>query len=65
MGLITMYQMTKGFARVAESLDDLALDVPDAEKQFKDYVERAKVEGWLDSTVSFNRLGHSMENGFC
>ncbi|XP_015073139.1 programmed cell death protein 4 [Solanum pennellii] len=66
MGLITMYQMTKGFARVAESLDDLALDVPDAEKQFKVYVERAEAEGWLDSTFSFNRLGHnSMENGFC
>ena len=29
-GLITMYQMMKGFERVSESLDDLALDVPDA-----------------------------------
>ncbi|KAL0286239.1 UNVERIFIED_CONTAM: ma3 domain-containing translation regulatory factor 4 [Sesamum calycinum] len=28
MQLITMNQMTKGFNRVAESLDDLALDVP-------------------------------------
>ncbi|KAJ6938944.1 hypothetical protein NC651_005396 [Populus alba x Populus x berolinensis] len=28
-GLITMYQMMKGFERVSESLDGLALDVPD------------------------------------
>ena len=38
--LITMNQMTKGFSRVAEALDDLALDVPDAQKQFVNYVER-------------------------
>lgn len=54
-GLITMYQMTKGFGRVAESLDDLALDVPDAEKQFTHYVEQAKIGGWLDSSFSFSR----------
>lgn len=64
-GLITMNQMTKGFGRVAESLDDLALDVPDAEKQFTNYVERAKMEGWLDSSVSFNRFGRAIDNGVC
>ena len=62
-GLITMNQMTKGFGRLAESLDDLALDVPDAEKKFAQYVERAKAEGWLDSSVSFQRSGHVVENG--
>lgn len=48
MQLITMNQMAKGFTRVAESLDDLALDVPNAKKQFKDCVERAKTDGWLE-----------------
>ncbi|KAL7245796.1 hypothetical protein ACSBR2_001016 [Camellia fascicularis] len=64
-GLITMNQMMKGFGRVAESLDDLALDVPDADKQFTRYVDRAKAEGWLDSSFSFCRSGHPVENGFC
>ncbi|CAH1443239.1 unnamed protein product [Lactuca virosa] len=60
-GLITPIQMTKGFGRVAESLDDLSLDVPDAKKQFGSLVERAKVEGWLDSSFSFNNK--VLENG--
>ncbi|XAR62230.1 hypothetical protein NMG60_11016916 [Bertholletia excelsa] len=64
-GLITMYQMVKGFGRVAESLDDLALDVPDAKQQFTSYVERAKAEGWLDSSFVFDKLGCPIENGFC
>ncbi|KAM5562135.1 MA3 DOMAIN-CONTAINING TRANSLATION REGULATORY FACTOR 2 [Rosa sericea] len=62
-GLITMNQMTKGFGRVAESLDDLALDVPDAQKQFAHYVERAKTAGWLDSSFCFSKSGHVTENG--
>ncbi|KAL6578291.1 hypothetical protein OROMI_010619 [Orobanche minor] len=56
MQLITMDQMTKGFARVAESIDDLALDVPDAKKQFEKCVERAKVQGWLDGSFSVHAL---------
>ncbi|PIN26057.1 Neoplastic transformation suppressor Pdcd4/MA-3, contains MA3 domain [Handroanthus impetiginosus] len=63
--LITMNQMTKGFTRVADSLDDLALDVPDAKKQFKNYVERAKAEGWLDNSFGVNGSEHDMKNGFC
>ncbi|KAI5312607.1 hypothetical protein L3X38_041780 [Prunus dulcis] len=62
-GLITMNQMTKGFGRVAESLEDLALDVPDVQKQFTRYVERAKNAGWLDSSFSFSKSGHITENG--
>lgn len=62
-GLITMNQMTKGFGRVAESLEDLALDVPDVQKQFTRYVERAKNAGWLDSSFSFSKTGHITENG--
>lgn len=62
-GLITMYQMTKGFGRVQESLDDLALDVPDAEKQFSKYVERAKAAGWIDSSFCFSQSTHARDNG--
>ncbi|KDP27511.1 hypothetical protein JCGZ_20151 [Jatropha curcas] len=64
-GLITSYQMMKGFSRVAESLDDLALDVPDAKKQFVNYVDRAKFAGWLDSSFCFNKSGNIVENGTC
>ncbi|KAJ6352525.1 hypothetical protein OIU76_001707 [Salix suchowensis] len=56
-GLITTYQMMKGFGRVAESLEDLALDVPDAEKQFTQHVERAKLAGWLDSSFCLTKPG--------
>ncbi|XP_059666131.1 MA3 DOMAIN-CONTAINING TRANSLATION REGULATORY FACTOR 2-like [Cornus florida] len=65
IGLITMNQMMKGFGRVAESLDDLALDVPDAEQQFTRYVDWAKTEGWLDLSFCFTRSGHAVENGSC
>lgn len=54
-GLITMNQMMKGFVRVAESLDDLVLDVPDAREQFKHYVALAMDEGWLDSSFGSHR----------
>ncbi|KAI3717816.1 hypothetical protein L1987_69668 [Smallanthus sonchifolius] len=46
-GLITTNQMTKGFGRVKDGLDDLALDIPDAEDKFKVYYEHAVVRGWL------------------
>ncbi|KAF8411574.1 hypothetical protein HHK36_004129 [Tetracentron sinense] len=65
IGLITMNQMMKGFGRVAESLDDLALDVPDAEQQYTRYVEWAKMAGWLDSSFCASRSGHTVENGSC
>ncbi|KAI7750108.1 hypothetical protein M8C21_025927 [Ambrosia artemisiifolia] len=48
-GLITTNQMTKGFGRVKDGLDDLALDIPDAEEKFKAYYEHAVVRGWLVS----------------
>lgn len=62
-GLITMNQMVKGFGRVAESLDDLALDVPDAKNQFACYFERAKANGWLDNSFCFSKQEHATENG--
>ncbi|CAH8392423.1 unnamed protein product [Eruca vesicaria subsp. sativa] len=52
-GLVTIYQMTKGFKRVGESVEDLCLDVPDAWTKFKSCVKRAKVEGFLDESFVF------------
>lgn len=46
-GLITMNQMSKGFGRIKDGLDDLALDIPNAEDKFKFYAGHAKGRGWL------------------
>ncbi|KAG6513186.1 MA3 DOMAIN-CONTAINING TRANSLATION REGULATORY FACTOR 1-like [Zingiber officinale] len=46
-GLITIYQMTKGFSRVKEGLDDIALDIPNAQIKFQFYLEHARQLGWL------------------
>ncbi|XP_077250579.1 MA3 DOMAIN-CONTAINING TRANSLATION REGULATORY FACTOR 1-like [Tasmannia lanceolata] len=46
-GLITINQMTKGFARVRDGLDDLALDIPNAKEKFVFYEENARKNGWL------------------
>ncbi|PAN50838.1 hypothetical protein PAHAL_9G550300 [Panicum hallii] len=64
-GLITPNQMTKGFERVADCVEDLALDVPDAGKQFGCCVERARKEGWLDASFSMARPGQPVSNGVC
>ncbi|KAH9624608.1 hypothetical protein KSS87_010311 [Heliosperma pusillum] len=47
VGIITTNQMTKGFARVMDGIDDLALDIPNAKEKFESYVERAKEQGWI------------------
>ena len=46
-GLITINQMTKGFTRIKDGLDDLALDIPNAREKFSFYVEQAQDKGWL------------------
>ncbi|XP_075494347.1 MA3 DOMAIN-CONTAINING TRANSLATION REGULATORY FACTOR 1-like [Primulina tabacum] len=46
-GLITINQMTKGFSRIKDGLEDLALDIPNAKDKFKWYVEHARERGWL------------------
>ncbi|KAI4343665.1 hypothetical protein L6164_010987 [Bauhinia variegata] len=46
-GLITINQMTKGFTRIKDGLDDLALDIPNAKEKFGFYVEHAQRKGWL------------------
>ncbi|KAM7480111.1 hypothetical protein LguiA_028324 [Lonicera macranthoides] len=53
-GLITINQMTKGFARIKDGLDDLALDIPNAEDKFGFYVEHAKKKGWLLPSFSLS-----------
>ncbi|KAI3688675.1 hypothetical protein L2E82_46430 [Cichorium intybus] len=53
-GLITTNQMTKGFGRMKDGLDDLALDIPNADEKFKAYHEHAVVRGWLIPVVSAN-----------
>ncbi|KAK1259406.1 hypothetical protein QJS04_geneDACA021396 [Acorus gramineus] len=62
MGLVTENQMKKGFERVREGIDDLKLDVPDVEREYKRYVERAKENGWLDSDFSIKK---SVEGEIC
>ncbi|KAA8540729.1 hypothetical protein F0562_024352 [Nyssa sinensis] len=49
-GLISSSQMVKGFVRLAESLDDLALDIPTAKTLFQSVVPQAISEGWLDAS---------------
>ncbi|KAE8720498.1 Tetratricopeptide repeat (TPR)-containing protein [Hibiscus syriacus] len=46
-GLITINQMSKGFTRVKDGLDDLALDIPNAKDKFSFYTEYAQKKGWL------------------
>ncbi|KAH0878271.1 hypothetical protein HID58_065665, partial [Brassica napus] len=61
-GLVTIYQMTKGFKRVGESVEDLCLDVPDAWEKFKSCVERAKVEGFLDESFAFEEEAQGVKD---
>ncbi|GMY15014.1 programmed cell death protein 4 [Fagus crenata] len=51
-GLISSSQMVKGFSRLAESLDDLALDIPSAKTLFQSLVPKAISEGWLDASFA-------------
>ncbi|KAJ6339676.1 hypothetical protein OIU77_007588 [Salix suchowensis] len=46
-GLITINQMTKGFTRIKDGMDDLALDIPNAEEKFNFYLEYAQKKGWV------------------
>ncbi|KAF2314144.1 hypothetical protein GH714_023692 [Hevea brasiliensis] len=48
-GLITINQMTKGFTRIKDGLDDLALDIPNAKEKFSFYLEYASKKGWLQA----------------
>ncbi|KAL9235587.1 hypothetical protein vseg_010333 [Gypsophila vaccaria] len=53
-GIITINQMTKGFGRVMDGLEDLALDIPNAKVKFASYVEHAKKQGWILPTFDLS-----------
>lgn len=64
-GLITLNQMVKGFTRIADSLDDLALDIPDAKEKFTSYVDKGKSQGWLVSTFTVSTKAQPSDmNGY-
>lgn len=60
-GLITINQMTKGFGRVKDVLDDLALDIPNAKEKFESYVEHAKGRGWI--LFAFDSFAEDVSSG--
>ncbi|KAJ8615609.1 hypothetical protein MRB53_034981 [Persea americana] len=45
--LITINQMMKGFARIRDTLDNLAFYISNVEEKFIFYVEHARKNGWL------------------
>jgi len=52
VGLISLAHVVKGFSCCFDSLDDLKLDYPNADKQLVEFVQLAKSEGWLPSDYS-------------
>ena len=47
-GDVSTSQLTKGFQRVADSLEDIELDNPGARNLFEPAVESAREKGWLE-----------------
>lgn len=47
-GLVSVSQMTKGFQRVADNLDDIELDSPNARERFAAFMEAAKERNWVE-----------------
>jgi hypothetical protein len=45
---VTTSEMTKGFRRMADSVEDLSLDVPGAQDKFHTLQARARAEGVLE-----------------
>lgn len=52
-GLITTSQMVKGFGRLADTLDDFALDFPAAKGKFVSIVNKAHEDGWLTTSFEY------------
>ncbi|KAJ4786608.1 Programmed cell death protein 4 [Rhynchospora pubera] len=46
-GVISVTQLTEGFGRVRDVMDDLVLDIPKAAEIFNSYVEHAKKHDWI------------------
>jgi hypothetical protein len=51
-GLITSSQMAKDFTRLSDSIHDLALDIPDANKMLKVFTTRAVDDDWMSAPFS-------------
>ncbi|CAH9101596.1 unnamed protein product, partial [Cuscuta europaea] len=49
-GLINSSQITKGFTRIIDSIDDLSLDVPNAKSILQMLISKAASEGWLSAS---------------
>ncbi|CAH9128319.1 unnamed protein product [Cuscuta epithymum] len=49
-GLINSSQITKGFSRIIDSIDDLSLDVPNAKSILQMLISKAASEGWLSAS---------------
>lgn len=46
-GLINASQITKGFGRIIDTVDDLSLDIPNARRILQSLISKAASEGWL------------------
>ncbi|KAH7295354.1 hypothetical protein KP509_27G043500 [Ceratopteris richardii] len=62
-GLITSSQMAKGFARLADVIDDLSLDIPQAKPMFLDLVSKAIDAGFLSSSSANNLMSVERNEG--
>ena len=57
--LCVQTQMGKGFQRVQDSLDDIALDSPLLKTSFHKYKQQAQQQGWLTESYSSTQLSDS------
>mmetsp|Transcript_58763 Transcript_58763/g.187497 ORF Transcript_58763/g.187497 Transcript_58763/m.187497 type:complete len:703 (-) Transcript_58763:1595-3703(-) len=56
-GVISESQMTKGFSRTADALDDLSLDNPNARETLQRIVADGKTAGWLEGAYQLGWAG--------
>ena len=59
-GLITSSQMSKGFGRLADTIDDLSLDIINAKDMFESLILKATTEGW-HSPASFRSIPSQLD----
>ncbi|EPS71937.1 hypothetical protein M569_02819 [Genlisea aurea] len=49
-GLINSSQTSKGFSRIIDSVEDLRLDIPNAEQLLQGLISKAASDGWLSAS---------------
>lgn len=49
-GLINSSQISKGFSRIIDIIDDLSLDIPNANKMLQALISEAASDGWLSAS---------------